>query len=270
MQRGMLKRSLEGRLTPEQLSSLPRGFEVIGDIAIITLPSELEGEKHLIASAILQQRKDVNTVLARKNKITGYKRVPTFEVLIGNTTKTIHREHGYVYALDVREVYFSSKLGYERARIASQIQRHEEVMVPFCGIGPYLIPAARKGRCALGIERNKIACRYLRENLRLNRAENNTHLLHADVAHLNNLLGGARFHRIIMPTPYNHDHYLPVAVKHLRPGGIIHFYTFKPAREVASLKDWFNAHHLRLLYQRRCGSVAPGIYRYVFDLKLET
>lgn len=261
----LLREVLRDRLPPEKLRMVPRGFEVIGDVAIIMLREELESEKHVVAEAIREHRKDVKTVLLKRHKVSGFRRTAGFEVLCGGDTETLHRENGCVYRLDVREVYFSSRLGFERARITSQVQPGERVLVPFCGIGPYLVPAAKKAEQVIGVEKNKTACWYLKENIALNKVGDNTDVLLADVSDLNNLLN-QRFDRIILPTPYGADHFLTLAAKHLRPGGALHFFTFKTQREIPGLIRWFETIGLHPCSHRRCGSVAAGVYRYVFDL----
>ena len=44
----------------------------------------------------------------------------------------------------------------------------ERVLVPFCGVGPFVIPAAARGAEITAIEQNQEACRWLSENVLLN------------------------------------------------------------------------------------------------------
>jgi len=74
---------LQDKLPPEKLALLPRGFEVIGDIAIINIPPALDNEKRVIAEALSIQMKDIKTVLRKLNKIEGSARVADFELLLG-------------------------------------------------------------------------------------------------------------------------------------------------------------------------------------------
>src|SRR5574341_154246 len=96
-----LKELLKDRLTEEKLQSLPKGFEVIGDIAIITIPPSLDDEKHLVAQALVSHRKDVKVVLRKTNKLNGARRIGEFEILLGDRTTTLHRENGCIFHVDV-------------------------------------------------------------------------------------------------------------------------------------------------------------------------
>jgi len=77
---------LQTKLPPEKLLLLPKGFEVIGDIAIISIPPALEDEKYIIAEAFSFLRKDVKTILRKLHKIEGTARVADFELLLGERT----------------------------------------------------------------------------------------------------------------------------------------------------------------------------------------
>ena len=53
----------------------------------------------------------------------------------------------------------------------------------------------------------------------------------------------------------------------VKNGGMIHFYTFKTKEEIAELILSFEKEGLKTVFSRRCGNIAPGVYRWVFDLK---
>lgn len=139
-----LRSLLMDKLPSEKLAFLPKGFEVIGDIAIINIPSILDEEKYLIAEALSIQRKDIKTVLRKLNKIEGSARVADFERLLGNRTTTLHRENGCIFELDVTKTFFSGKMYYERGRIAQKVKEGEDVLVLFAGVGPFLVPIKKK------------------------------------------------------------------------------------------------------------------------------
>src|SRR5574340_728371 len=105
-----LKDLIKDKLPEEKLSHLPKGFEVIGDIAIINIPPSLDNEKHLIAEALVSHRRDIRTILRKVNKLKGPQRVGEFELLLGETTETLHRENGCIFHVDIEKTYFSGKL----------------------------------------------------------------------------------------------------------------------------------------------------------------
>ena len=66
---------------PEECRSLlSNRFHVIGNIAILTLPPELEGYKKEIADAVLSSGKSIHTVLNKTTKLQGERRVASFEL----------------------------------------------------------------------------------------------------------------------------------------------------------------------------------------------
>jgi tRNA (guanine37-N1)-methyltransferase len=77
------------------------------------------------------------------------------------------------------------------------------------------------------------------------------------------------FDRVISPTPYGLDTILDLLASMTKQRGIIHFYTFKSGQEIETLQETFRDRGLITDACRRCGYVAPGIGRYVFDLEKE-
>lgn len=260
-----LRSLLQDKLPPEKLSLLPRGFEVIGDIAIINIPLALDDEKYLIAEAMSIHRKGIKTVLRKLNKIEGSARIAEFELLLGNRTTTLHRENGCLFQLDVTKTFFSGKLYFERNRIAQKVNDGENVLVIFAGVGPFLIPIKKKRNVNItGIDNNREACTFLRKNLELNHIEAN--IILGDAQHINNLFE-TKFERIVMPAPYGKDFFLDTAQSMLKPGGFIHFYTFKKDFEIPHFRRLLEEKGWFIDFSRECGNVAPRVKRYVFDLR---
>src|SRR4030067_2006192 len=135
---------LKDKLQEEKLLLVPRGFEIIGDIAILNLPLSIYDEKNLIAQTLVSRSKNVKVVLLKKNKLAGEKRTADFEILIGDRTTTIHKENDCLFNVDIARTYFSGKLNFERSRIACEVKDGEDILVLFCGVGPFLIPIAKR------------------------------------------------------------------------------------------------------------------------------
>ncbi len=261
----MLRLLLKDKLPKEKLCFVPRGFEVVGDIAIIKIPSCLEKEKYLIAEALISNRKDIKVVLRKTKKIHGEHRVGGFELLIGDRTYTYHKENNCIFYVDITKAYFSSKLGYERMRIARKVKEGEHVLVPFCGVGTFLIPIKKhKNVSIVGLDNNYFACKYLKKNLELNNIH--AEVILGDANFINNTFR-RRFDRVVMPTPYGKDHFLMLAKKLLKPEGVVHFYTFKKDEELGYFKRMLEARGWIIEFYRACGNVAPRVKRYVFDLR---
>jgi tRNA (guanine37-N1)-methyltransferase len=97
-----LKQKLQDVLPKEQLGHVSNRIHVIGDVAILSLPAEVEGNKEDIAEAVISQSKDIRIVINKITKLEGDCRVASFEVLSGiGGTVTNHKEYGFTYRLDV-------------------------------------------------------------------------------------------------------------------------------------------------------------------------
>jgi len=260
-----LRELLKDELQEEKLLLVPKRFEVIGDIAILNLPPSLYYEKHLIAQALISHNKNVKVVLLKKNKLSGENRTAEFEILIGNRTTTIHKENDCLFNVDIARTYFSGKLYFERKRIADKVNNGEDILVLFCGVGPFLIPIAKRKKVnIIGLEKNPFACALFRKNTELNHIE--ADIILGDANSICNIFR-KHFDRIVIPTPYGQDHFLSLARTLLKPGGLVHFYTFKKDFELSHFRRVLDEMGWHIDYYRDCGDVAPRVSRYVFDMK---
>jgi tRNA (guanine37-N1)-methyltransferase len=263
----MSLRKLLASIIPEEKQRYLRDrFDVIGDIAVVTIPPELDEYREEIALAVISIRRNIRTVLAKTSMVEHEERVSTYEFLIGSSTWTEHKEFGYRYRLDLAEVFFSGRLSTERQRVIGLVEPGEKVLVPFCGVGPFVIPAAAQGAAVVAVEKNPAALRWLYENLALNRVADRVRVFQDDAFSLPGLVD-TRFDRAICPTPYGMDEILDVLTLLVREEGMFHFYTFKKEQQVAGLLNEFEKKGLESRFHRRCGYVAPGVGRYVFDLQ---
>jgi tRNA (guanine37-N1)-methyltransferase len=146
-----------------------------------------------------------------------------------------------------------------------QVQPGERVLVPCCGVGPFVIPAAARGAEIVAVEQNPEACRWLRENLKLNRVGERVIIIQGD-AFDTSLLPPYSFDRAIIPTPYGMDAIFDVIAHLVKPQGMIHFYTFRNRDQADALGAEFGQKGFVVVTQRRCGNVAPGVSRWVYDL----
>jgi tRNA (guanine37-N1)-methyltransferase len=269
MERGTkmrLKEMLRGIVPEASLCRLSDGYHVIGDIAVLSLAPELEGYKNEIASALLNQCNHIHTVLNKTSRLQGEERVAHFEVLAGTgNTITAHKEFGFIYHLDVARVFFNSRLGSERMRVADTVKDGEDVLVPFAGSGPFVVPMAARGAHVVALEKNRDACLWLAENARQNRVQDRIAVINGDAFQMAELLK-ADFDRVVVPTPYGMDRIIKTASQMVNAGGWLHFYTFKKRHQIEELQQSYEDLGLVVMQCRRCGNVAPGVSRWVFDM----
>ncbi len=235
---------LSADLPPYLLASLPRALDVVGDIAIIEIPTELESHKVVVGEAILKTHRGVRVVLAKAGTIKGTFRLRDYEFIAGeHRTTTVHKEYGCTYYVDVAKAYFSPRLSNEHERVAQLVGEGEVVVDLFAGVGPFAAPIAKKNRTAkvYAIDINPDAVELLRKNARVNRVENRVYPIVGDARLIvsERLAGVAD--RIIMNLPETASEFVDVSCKALKPsGGVVHFYGFiKHPQTVEDLKLLF-------------------------------
>jgi tRNA (guanine37-N1)-methyltransferase len=261
-----LKEKMQGVVPEECLDKFSDRFHIIGDIAVLSLAPGLGPYKKEIAGELLSSCKSIHTVLNKTSKLHGERRVAGFELLAGSgNTVTIHKEFGFLYRLDVAKVFFSSRLGSERMRVAAKVVAGEDVLLPFSGVGPFAVPLAARGAHVLALEKSREACLYLAENARRNRVEDKIAIINADAFHMAKLLQ-RDFHRAVIPAPYGADGILETVLPLVKSRGFLHLYTFKKHHQIEPLKKSYEDLGLEVMQVRRCGNVAPSVCRYVFDL----
>jgi tRNA (guanine37-N1)-methyltransferase len=262
-----LRTQVKGRVPEYLIKHVPKRFDIMGDIAVISIPHELDSYKFDIARSITELHRNLKTVLNKTTKINGDKRTANFEIIFGNETITTYKEHGFSYRLDVGKAFFNNRLSYERQRLIAKINPYEKILIPFCGVGPFAIPAAFHGFEAVAIEKNPEAFKWLQENICLNKVKDSITLIQKDVTDISTFLNSYDFDRVIVPTPYGMDNILLYIAKFVKSKGFIHFYTFKPESEISEFIDSAKTLGLETIYYRRCGNVAPGISRWGIDFK---
>jgi tRNA (guanine37-N1)-methyltransferase len=269
------RESITSTLTKDELDHLRRAFDIIGSIAILEIPPELEKKEKLLADTLLAVQNNVKTVLKKAGTHGTEFRTQPMAYLAGiNTKETIHIEHGVRLNLDVEKVYFSPRLSTERKRIADQIRPGESILVMFSGCAPYPCVIARNTRAEdiTGIEINPEGHRYGLENIKLNRITN-VQLINGDVKKVVPSLN-RKFDRIVMPLPKSAGDFLDTALGAAKKGTIIHFYAFEEeGRFDAAVKRVFDACRkagvdCETTAIVKCGQHAPRVFRICVDFRV--
>jgi tRNA wybutosine-synthesizing protein 2 len=270
---GYLRAALQGILTDEELRLLPRGFERIGHIAIISLPRELLRRAQDIANALLSL-KDVRTVALREGAVSGRERRPNLRVIAGDpSTETIHRENHCTFKLDVARVMFSSGNVYERGRLPELVREGEVIADLFAGIGQFSIPIAKHARPGkiYATELNPVAYEYLCENIRINRVGHIVRPLLGDCAEV---APRGVADRVIMGLLHVTHQYLPLAIQVLKPeGGTIHYHESVPSklrfeRPVKRVIEAAGGREVEILNKRVVKRYAPRVDHVVLDVRV--
>ncbi len=271
---------LDDQLPPHLLASLPRALDIVGDIAIIEIPPELEPYKVLVGEAVLKMHRNLKTVLAKVGAISGIYRLRRVEYLVGeNKTETIHKEYGCSYYVDVTKAYFSPRLSSEHWRVASLVKSGEIVVDLFAGVGPFAIPIAKSNPDArvFAIDINPDAVEYLKKNLKLNKVENHVIPLVGDARKIvyDQLSGVAD--RVIMNLPETAHEFIDVACNAIKSScGIIHYYGFVRAPDtIESFQQRFcdavekaGRKVAQFNYVKTVRETAPYEWQVVLDAKI--
>jgi len=243
-------------------------FDIVGDIAV--LEDRKKGDVGKAAAILLRTNPRIKTVLLKTGGRTGEFRVQQVKWLAGKRkTKTVHKESGCVFEVDLARAYFSPRLSNERLRILAKVRDGETALVPFAGVGPYAILIAKnKPRCrVIAIEKNKDATEMMRRNVAANGVR--VEVIQGDAAAL---LPRYRADRIIMPLPHGAFDFLDAALKAAKDGCVIHYYSIgernapfkKPLAEIKAACAR-NKKKCRVLEKKVLLSYSAGLERTAID-----
>ena len=226
-------KSAQRILDDQQLRRLWKGLDIVGDIAILRLPQELEENKSLIAQNLLDIAPYVKVVLAQVGAVESQLRTRRLEWLAGEKrSETVHKEYGCRYKVDLSGVYFSPRLGHERKRIADLVSLGECVVNFFAGVGSFSIMIARYASPSrvYSLDLNPVAARYHSMNNELNGVSDTIDLICGDANRIVGASLAGRADRVLLPLPELALDSLPTAKSALKNGhGIVHCYVFVDA-----------------------------------------
>jgi len=272
-----LKQALQGMLTEEQMQALVGSYDVVGDIAIIIVPEEMQEKEQLIAETLLAGNARIKVVAKRAGYYGGEFRTIPLTILAGEERKeTEVTEFGIRLRVNPETVYYSVRSGHERRRIASLVGEGEDILVLFSGIAPYPLVISRfsRARTIVGLEKNPKAHEYALQNLRLNRKLKNIELHLGDARNLPAFCAARRFDRVVMPLPTMAAAFLAPALTVLKSQGWLHFYDLqRPELFELSLQKVADGcrQQGRVVDSAeivRCGHSAPRTFRICIDARI--
>lgn len=135
-------------LPVDALDEVPSGFSQVGHVAHMNLREAYLPYKHLIASIILDKNTGVRTVINKIDDVGEENEFRTFryEVLAGeDDMNVIVSESGCEFRFDYSKVYWNPRLSTEHARLVDTFKEGEAVCDVMAGIGPFAVPAGKKG-----------------------------------------------------------------------------------------------------------------------------
>ncbi|OIO24761.1 hypothetical protein AUJ14_05635 [Candidatus Micrarchaeota archaeon CG1_02_55_22] len=205
-------------------------FDLVGSIAIIE--DHGAAKNKAFAKAIMQLHPRIKTV-AVKGETAGKYRVRPLETVAGiDTARTLHKENGCVFEVDLNREYFSSRLSFERKRVASLVGKNECVLALFAGVGPFPIEIAKASKTAdvFAVEYNPNAVKRMRSNAKRNKV-----VMLIECADVKVVLSRKEItgwaDRVLMTAPHNAKDFLQGTINSTKRGGIIHYYSFAASKD---------------------------------------
>jgi tRNA (guanine37-N1)-methyltransferase len=211
----------ERQTRPVDLLGYEPAYERLGDIVILDEDDPERARE--IANAVMASDLRAKTVVNRASPIEGELRVREWDVLAGEDTETVHREYGCSFALDIARVYFSPRLATERHRVTEQVREGERVFDMFAGVGPFAVPAAKRGAEVVGVDLNPVAVDYLRENAERNGVADRVTAIEGDVREAAEAYQDWA-DRVVMNLPHSADEFLDTAVSLASDECVLHYY----------------------------------------------
>ncbi len=277
--REKLRQKLMYKLSDEELSLLPRGFQTIGSNIIMRLNEEILDKKKLIGEAYLELLPKLKGVYLNSGRIEGRFREPEkIEFVTGvDNPLVIHKEHNVKYKFDITKVMFSKGNINERKYLAQLVKKGEIIVDMFAGIGYFSLPIAKNAQPSriYSIELNPVSYEYLVENVRLNKLEDTVIPIQGNckdkVLELYN--SGIRADRVIMgvfPAPKD---YIIEALLLLKDSGTIYHYEGVALKEEMHLlfEEFYEIAKnqnisCKLMDQRIVKSYGPHSFHIVNDI----
>lgn len=156
---------------PEKL--MLSSYSTIGSIVHVNLKPELLEYKTIIGQVFKDKIKDCRSVVNKVDNINNVYRNFDYEVIWGSSDlKTTVKENKCLFDLDFSEVYWNPRLCTEHERILKKLEPGDVLFDVFAGIGPFSVPAAKKGCIVLANDLNPNSCKWLETNKKKNRVEN--------------------------------------------------------------------------------------------------
>ncbi|CAJ0747226.1 10189_t:CDS:10, partial [Entrophospora sp. SA101] len=148
---------------------VPSSFTQVGHIAHMNLRDEFIPWKYIISQVVLDKNSKIATVVNKTDMIDSTFRHFKMEILAGEHNLMAEvKESNCKFRFDFSKVYWNSRLHTEHDRDV------------FAGVGPFSIPAAKKGCIVYANDLNPESYKYLQENILLNKVKDKVHPYNLD------------------------------------------------------------------------------------------
>ncbi|KAG8036383.1 hypothetical protein G9C98_003705 [Cotesia typhae] len=151
---------------------IPTSYTKVGHILHLNLRDNQLPYKKIIGEIYLDTTPQTKTVVNKISNIETEFRNFKMEILAGdvNTVTTV-KENNCQFTFDFSKVYWNSRLSTEHTNLLKFMNKNDVLYDVFAGVGPFSIPAARKGVQVLANDLNPESFRWLQYNATANKAK---------------------------------------------------------------------------------------------------
>jgi tRNA (guanine37-N1)-methyltransferase len=156
----------------DEHDGFPTGFNQAGHVAHLNLRDAFLPYKKLIAEVLIDKNSGVRTVINKVANVGTESEFRTFayEVLAGDNDLNVEaRENECVFRFDYAKVYWNSKLEGEHRRLVHLFTPGEVVCDVMAGIGPFAVPAGKRGVFVWANDYNPEGYQSLEGNIKRNK-----------------------------------------------------------------------------------------------------
>ncbi|CAK7566098.1 MAG: tRNA(m(1)G37)methyltransferase [Sporothrix epigloea] len=136
-------------ILPEEFhDDIPTGFNTAGHVAHLNLRDRFKPYKSIVGQVLLDKNPQLRTVINKTDLVGTESAFRTFpyEVLAGPDDMNVEvRENNCIFSFDYSKVYWNSKLEPEHTRLLYLFKPGEAVVDLMAGIGPFAVPAGKRG-----------------------------------------------------------------------------------------------------------------------------
>ncbi|XP_012579854.1 PREDICTED: tRNA (guanine(37)-N1)-methyltransferase [Condylura cristata] len=157
------------------------GFSRVGHIAHLNLRDHQLPFKNLIGQVMIDKNPGITSAVNKINNIDNTYRNFQMEVLSGEKNMmTKVRENNYTYEFDFSKVYWNPRLSTEHSRITELIKPGDVLFDVFAGVGPFVIPVAKKNCTVFANDLNPESHKWLLHNCKLNKVDQKVKIFNLD------------------------------------------------------------------------------------------
>lgn len=156
---------------PEDKEALT-AFSKVGHVVHLNLKEHLLPYKDLIGQVIKDKVVGCRTVVNKLMTIDNTYRNFQMELLCGDEDYQVSlKENGCIFEFDFSKVYWNSRLSTEHLRVVEMLKKGDVLLDVYAGVGPFSIPAGKKGCTVLANDLNPDSYKALVHNCSKNKVQ---------------------------------------------------------------------------------------------------